>query len=80
MTVKEELHARIEQMSDSEAEALLRIANRQAGDPLTRWWDDAPADGEPWTEADETAVAEGDADIAAGRVVGLDELRRDLAS
>lgn len=67
-------------MSDSEAEALLRIATRQAGDPLTRLWDEAPADDEPWTDTDETAVAEGDADIAAGRVVGVDELRRDLAS
>jgi predicted transcriptional regulator len=78
VTVKEQLRARIEQMSESEAQALLRIAEQRARDPLTRLWDDAPADDEPWTDADEAAVAEGDADIAAGDVVGLDELRRDL--
>jgi predicted transcriptional regulator len=80
VTVKEQLYARIEEMSDSEAETLLRIANRRADDPLTRLWDDAPADDEPWTDADETAVAEGDADITAGEVADLDEVRRDLAS
>jgi predicted transcriptional regulator len=80
MTVKEKLHARIDQMSDSEAEALLRIAERRTRDPLTRLWDEAPADDEPWTDADEAAVAEGDADISAGDVVDFDELRRDLAS
>jgi hypothetical protein len=80
VTVKEQLHARIEQMTDSEAEALLRIAEERAADPLSRMWDAAPVDDEPWTDADETAVAEGDADIAAGRVTDLDHLRRDLAS
>jgi predicted transcriptional regulator len=80
MTVKEQLHHAIDAMSDSEAEALLRIAQRRADDPLTRLWADAPADDEPWTDADEAAVAEGDADIAAGNVVDFDDLRRDLAS
>ncbi|HEY4280338.1 MAG TPA: hypothetical protein VGM91_19095 [Conexibacter sp.] len=80
MTVKERLHARIDEMSDGEAQALLRIAERRSDDPLTRLWDDAPADDEPWTDADEAAAAEGDADIAAGNVVDLDQLRRDLAS
>lgn len=80
MTVKEQLHARIEEMSESEAEALLRIADLRTRDPLMRIWDEAPADDESWTDADEAAAAEGDAAIAAGEVVSLDELRRDLAS
>ena len=80
MTVKEQLLARVEQMSEDEASALLRIADRRAGDPLSRLWDEAPDDDEAWTEADDAAAAEGDADITAGRAVGLDELRRNLAS
>jgi hypothetical protein len=80
VTVKEQLHARIEEMTDREAAALLRIADLRARDPLMRLWDQAPVDDEPWTAADEEAAAAGDRDIAAGDVVGLDELRRDLAS
>src|SRR5579875_113615 len=35
MTVKEQLHARIESMTDREAAELLRIADERAADPLT---------------------------------------------
>ena len=37
---------------------------------------EAPEDDEPWTEADEAAVAEADADFAAGRTVSLGELEQ----
>jgi hypothetical protein len=32
---------------------------------------DAPEDDEPWTAEDEAAVAEADADLAAGRTTSL---------
>lgn len=80
MTVKDQLRARIEEMTESEAAELLRIADQRAADPLTRLWNAAPSDDEPWTDADEAAAAEGDQDIAAGHVLSLDELRRELSS
>ena len=80
MTIKDQLRARIEEMTESEAAELLRLADQRAADPLTRMWDAAPPDDEPWTDADQAAVAEGDRDIAAGDVVNLDELRREFSS
>jgi len=79
MTIKEQLRARIETMTDSEAAELLRIVDQRA-DPLTRLWNSAPVDDEPWTEADQTAAEEGDRDIASGAIISVEELRRELSS
>lgn len=40
--------------------------------------DNAPLDDEPETEEERQAVAEAEADIAAGRTVSLDELLREF--
>jgi len=48
----------------------------------TRWLErsaDAPLDDEPWTDADEAAMAEVEADRAAGvPTVSLEQLKREL--
>lgn len=47
-------------------------------DPLAVRLDSAPADDEPLTDEDREAMHEAREDFAAGRVISLDELRRDL--
>lgn len=78
MTVKEQLQTRIASMSESEATDLLRFAERRSDDALLRFWDSARPDDEPWSEADEIAASEADADVAAGRVFTLETIRADL--
>ena len=39
----------------------------------------APLDDEPFTDVDREGLREGREDIAAGRVISMDELRRELA-
>jgi hypothetical protein len=47
-------------------------------DPLARRLDAAPLDDEPLTADDLEAIEEARKDIAAGRSVSLEELRREL--
>lgn len=75
MTAKEKLRERIETLSEEEAGEALPLLDMRA-DPVIAAFRDAPADDEPWTEEDETAAAEGRADLAEGRTVSLDEALR----
>ena len=47
-------------------------------DPVARNLAAAPADDEPLTKDDLEAIAESDDDYAAGRIVALEDLKRDL--
>ena len=78
MTAKDELHAAVEALSETEAADALRLLEGRDVDPVIAALRDAPRDDEPWTEEDETAVAEGRADIAHGRTVSLDEAMREF--
>lgn len=79
MTVKEQLIATIEGMSDEDAGELLRIVELRASDPLVRLWADAAEDDEPWTSSDEAARQEVEADRRAGVArVSADEAERQL--
>ena len=66
MTVKERLHQVVEEMTDEEAEAVLRRIELQRTDPLVRFFDAAPVDDEPLSVEEEAAIAEVDADRALG--------------
>ncbi len=77
MTAKERLRERVERLSEQEAGEALRLLD-QRPDPVVAVFRDAPIDDEPWTEQDEAAAAEGRADIAAGRIVSLEDAMRDL--
>jgi predicted ArsR family transcriptional regulator len=66
VTTKERLHQLVDELSEREADDALRyIANRRE-DPVIAAFRDAPEDDEPFTEADEAALAEVREDRAAG--------------
>ncbi len=78
MTTKERLHALIDELSEPAAKRALKLVEKEQEDPVIAAFRDAPEDDEPWTEEDEAAAAEGRADIAAGRTVSHEEIKRDL--
>ena len=50
----------------------------QYGDPFAEALAGVPEDDEPLTDDDLAAIAESDEDLAAGRIVTLEDLKRDL--
>lgn len=79
MTAKEKLRERIEDLTEQEAKATLDfIASR--GQSFSDWLDSRPDDDEPLTPKEQAALAESDADIAAGRTLSYQELKQDLGS
>lgn len=78
MTAKQQLRERIEALTEPEAERTLRLLDGLR-DPVAAFFDDAPIDDEPETDEEREAVAEADADIAAGRTIPLDEVLREFA-
>jgi len=65
MTAKEKLLERVTRLSEDEAGETLRLLDERV-DPVVRAFRDAPEDDEPWSEEDEAALAEVEADRAAG--------------
>lgn len=79
MTAKEKLRARVEDLSEQEAEATLDfIASR--GRSFADWLDTRPEDDEPLSAEDETALTESDADVTAGRTVPYEQVKHNLES
>jgi hypothetical protein len=76
MTNREKLHRLVDELAEAELAPTLRLVETQRHDPMLQALADAPEDDEPWTDEDEAAVAEGRADLAAGRTVSLDEMLR----
>lgn len=80
MTVKERLHQVVDELSDDEAEAMLRRVEAMRSDPFLRYLDAAPVDDEPVSAEEEAAVAEVEADRAAGvQRVPFDDVKRKYA-
>jgi hypothetical protein len=77
MTAKEQLHERIEQLTDDEAAETLRLLDNRA-DPLTRMLDDAPLDDEPTTPEEEAAVQEALEAAERGETISLEQLRAEF--
>jgi hypothetical protein len=78
VTAKEKLRARVEDLSEREAEATLDFIAARGNDSFARWLASRPEDDEPLTSAERDALVESDADIAAGRTVSVDEIRREF--
>jgi hypothetical protein len=79
MTAKEKLRARVENLSEQEAEAILDfIASR--GESFVEWLDARPEDDEPLSAEDRAALAESDADIGAGRTVSCEQVKQGFGS
>lgn len=77
MTVKERLHQVVDELSDEEAEAMLRRVEAIRSDPFLRYLDAAPVDDEAVSVEEEAAVAEVEADRAAGaQRVPFDDVKR----
>jgi hypothetical protein len=80
VTTKERLHQLVDELSEAEADDALRyVASRREGgeaDGFARWLDSRPEDDEPLTEEEEKAIAEADEDIAAGRLIPFEEIKR----
>ena len=55
-----------------------RAVGTAALDPVLESREDTPWDDEPLTADDKKAIAEANADYAAGRVVSQEELRQEL--
>lgn len=80
MTTKERLHQVVDELSDEQAEAMLRRIESLRTDRFVRFLDEAPIDDEPVTAEEEAAVAEVDADRAAGvPTIPFDEIKRKYA-
>ena len=79
MTATEKLRARVEDLSEREAEATLDfIASR--GQSFADWLDARLEGDEPLSAEDKAALAESDADIATGRTVSYEQVKQDLGS
>ena len=80
MTTKEDLRRLVDQLSDSELVAARRLLEylRDTGDPVLRAFLEAPEDDELETEEERAAVAEGEEDFKAGRIVSHEELKREF--
>jgi predicted transcriptional regulator len=76
MTTREKLHRLVDELAEAELAPTLRLVETQRHEPMLQALADAPEDDEPWTDEDEAAVAEGRADLAAGRTISLDEMLR----
>jgi hypothetical protein len=79
MTAKEKLRARVEDLSEQEAEATLDFIASH-GQSFGDWLDARPDDDEALSAEDRAALDESDADIAAGRTVSYEQVKQDLGS
>ena len=81
VTTKERLHELVDELSEQEADEALRYFAERHDDPVIAAFRDAPADDEPVTPADERALAEVQADRAAGAArISYAEVMRKHAS
>jgi hypothetical protein len=81
VAIKDRLHRLVEDLPESEISAAERYLEylRLAGhDPVLHALLSAPEDDELDTDEERSAVAEGLEDIRLGRVVSLDEVKREL--
>lgn len=76
MTTREKLHHLVDELEEAELAPTLRLFEMRREDPMIEAFANAPEDDEPWTDEDEAAVAESDADFAAGRTLSHEEMLR----
>ena len=77
---KREIISLIDNLPESELHAVKRYVQyvRDLQDPFLKALADAPWDDEPLTDEDRAAVAEAREDIAAGRTISVEDLRKEL--
>jgi predicted ArsR family transcriptional regulator len=65
VTARERLHQLVDELSEQEADDALRYIVQRREDPMIAAFRDAPQDDEPFTAADEDALAEVQVDRTA---------------
>lgn len=80
MTAKEKLHRIVNALPESELTAAERYLEylAQSADPVALACELAPEDDEPVTDEDRAAIEEARAEIAAGRGIPFDQVKREL--
>jgi hypothetical protein len=78
MTTREKLIRAVLDLPEQDVERALTFVENELDDPLIRRLDSAPAEDEEISVEEETAAAEGRADIAAGRTASLAEVKREF--
>jgi hypothetical protein len=79
MTAKERLQKVVDDLTEAEAERALALVRTELADPVIEAFRNAPKDDEAWTGEDTAAIAEVEADRAAGVPrVPLEEIEREL--
>ncbi|MDD9986972.1 MAG: hypothetical protein OXQ31_11920 [Spirochaetaceae bacterium] len=75
MVSREEVKSLIDDLSDNELDAVRQYIQslHPSDDPVASALADVPVDNEPVTGGDLSAIEESDADIAAGRVVSMEQ-------
>jgi hypothetical protein len=79
MTARERLHALVNDLPEEEVDATLRFVEHLHGpesDPVLVALREAPLDDEPLTDEDLMALEEARKDVAQGRLISHDEVRR----
>jgi hypothetical protein len=77
MTTREKAHKLLDELPEDELEPVVEFIASRGEDPVLRLLDNAPVDDEPWTEEDEAAMAEVQADRAAGvPLIPFEEIKR----
>ena len=80
MTIKDDLHRLVDELPEEELHGAKRYLEylRNMGDPVLRALREAPIDDEPETPEERAAVLEAYKDLAEGRVVSFDEIKREF--
>ncbi|HEV2997678.1 MAG TPA: hypothetical protein VGX16_01115 [Solirubrobacteraceae bacterium] len=76
MTTREKLMRAVLDLPERDLERALTFVESRLEDPLIRRLDSAPAEDEEIPVEEETAAAEGRADIAAGNTISHEEILR----
>jgi len=79
MTAKEKLRQVVEDLSELEAERMLKvIARRRERNPMIAAFEDAPEDDEPFTDEEAAEADEAWASYKRGEAAPLDQIRHEF--
>ena len=81
MTIKDELHRLVDELPARELHGAQRFLEclRNMGDPVLRALMEAPEDDEPETEKERAAVAEAYDELAEGKIIPLEDVKREFS-
>ncbi|HVC34566.1 MAG TPA: hypothetical protein VNL16_13735 [Chloroflexota bacterium] len=80
ITSRERLHQLVDRLPADQLDAARRALDQVvAADPVLHALLTAPEDDEPLTDADRAALEEARADIAAGRLIPHEQVKRELS-